>query len=592
MAYRRLKRIVFHAPIISLILSICNICYNGKAAMKKILYFVILIFTVFVFSGISKTYGDELDDINTQLKDLRTAYNQSKAATAPLEAQLNNIKERVAFIEADLARKKREIDNGYKNLEAKKIVFDKTVARNYIDSYNANWLSYFLSSSQASEIIQNIAYQKAKADQDKVIITNIALSITDLEQKKKDLESEEAKLAVIKASLDKVVIEAKTYQANLSNKIAVLSARQQEILAQRLSALGIPLFASSLGRCSSDIGKDPGFGGGFGFFTYGVPNRVGLNQYGAFGRSRAGQGYEQILRAYYNFDSIEKRDAIINVEGYHGYSLDDYVKRIYEVPNEWGNQGGMEALKAQTIAARSYALAYTNNGSGSICTTEQCQVFQDNPKGGNWEQAVNDTAGMVMIQGGNPVKAWFSSTHGGYIHSSSDIGWSATPWTKNAQDGNGNISSFSDLKNNAYDKDSPWFYCDWGSRGDYNKTAWLKSEEVADIVNVIMLARTDQSVKEHLYQTDKNTNPNPAGTDTWDAGRVKAELQNRGITPFNSVSGINVDVDWSVGRVANVHVSGDSSDPSLSGDFFKTYFNLRAPANIQIVGPLYDIERN
>ncbi|OGH24246.1 MAG: hypothetical protein A3B47_04090 [Candidatus Levybacteria bacterium RIFCSPLOWO2_01_FULL_39_24] len=560
--------------------------------MKKILYFVILIFTVFVFSGISKTYGDELDDINTQLKDLRTAYNQSKAATAPLEAQLNNIKERVAFIEADLARKKREIDNGYKNLEAKKIVFDKTVARNYIDSYNANWLSYFLSSSQASEIIQNIAYQKAKADQDKVIITNIALSITDLEQKKKDLESEEAKLAVIKASLDKVVIEAKTYQANLSNKIAVLSARQQEILAQRLSALGIPLFASSLGRCSSDIGKDPGFGGGFGFFTYGVPNRVGLNQYGAFGRSRAGQGYEQILRAYYNFDSIEKRDAIINVEGYHGYSLDDYVKRIYEVPNEWGNQGGMEALKAQTIAARSYALAYTNNGSGSICTTEQCQVFQDNPKGGNWEQAVNDTAGMVMIQGGNPVKAWFSSTHGGYIHSSSDIGWSATPWTKNAQDGNGNISSFSDLKNNAYDKDSPWFYCDWGSRGDYNKTAWLKSEEVADIVNVIMLARTDQSVKEHLYQTDKNTNPNPAGTDTWDAGRVKAELQNRGITPFNSVSGINVDVDWSVGRVANVHVSGDSSDPSLSGDFFKTYFNLRAPANIQIVGPLYDIERN
>lgn len=558
--------------------------------MKKILCLLFLLCVISLFPVIKNVYGDELDDIKTQLQNLRTAYNQSKAATAPLEAQLNSIKNRVAFIENDLVKKKKEIENGYKNLADKKMIFDKTVSKNYIESYNNNWLSYLVG-SEASGIIQNLAYQKAKADQDKVIITNIALSITDLEQKKRDLESEEVKLAAIKISLDKVVSEAKAYQATLSSQIAALSARQQQILAQRLSSLGIPLFASSLGRCSSDIGKDPGFGGGFGFFTYGVPNRVGLNQYGAFGRSRAGQGYEQILRAYYNFDSIEKRDATINVEGYRGYSLEDYVKRIYEVPNDWGSQGGMEALRAQAIAARSYALAYTNNGSGSICTTEQCQVFQDNPKGGNWEQAVNDTANMVMIQGGNPVKAWFSSTHGGYIHSSSDVGWNGTSWTKNAQDVNGSVSSFSDLKNNAYDKDSPWFYCDWGSRANYNKTAWLKSDEVADIVNAVMLARADQSVKEHLYQTDKNTNPNPAGTDTWDAGKVKTELQGRGVTPFDSISSISVDVDWGNGKVSTVHVNGNTS-ADIPGDFFKTYFNLRAPANIQIVGPLYNVERN
>jgi SpoIID/LytB domain protein len=557
--------------------------------MKKIKSLIFLTLIILAFCCISKVYGDELSDINKQLDELNAAYSQSKAATAPLESQLNDIKKRVTFIEADLAVKKQEIDTGYKNLETKKTIFDKTVSRNYIESYNNNWLSFLLSGSQANEIIQNLAYQKAKADQDKIIITNIALTISDLEQKRITLQNEETQLAEIKVKLDKVVGEARAYQTTLSNKIAVLSARQKEILNQRLSSLGIPLFASSLGRCSSDIGKDPGFGGAFGFFTYGVPNRVGLNQFGAWGRSKAGQNYEQILRAYYDFNSIEKRDATINVEGYHGYALDDYVKRIYEVPNEWGDQGGMEALRAQAIAARSYALAYTNNGSGSICTTQQCQVFQDNPKGGNWDQAVNDTAGMVMIRDGQPIKAWFSSTHGGYIHSSGDIGWSSTSWTKNAQDTNGNVSSFSDLKNNAYDKDSSWFYCDWGSRSDYNKTAWLKSEEVADIVNVIMLARADSSVNEHLYQTDKS---NPAGTDTWDAGRVKTELQNKGINPFNSVSEINVDVDWGSGKVTTVHVNGDSSDPSIAGDFFKTYFNLRAPANIQIVGPLYNVERN
>lgn len=562
--------------------------------MKKIIYPLFLILLVFVGFLFDKAYGDELDDINKQLTDLKAAYNQSKAATAPLETQLNNIKARVAFIESDLAQKKIEINNGYKNLENKKIIFDKTVTRNYIESYNNNWLSYLVG-SRATDIIQNLAYQKAKADQDKVIITNIALSITDLEEKRINLENEEVKLAATKVELDKIVTEAKKYQAVLSGQIAALSARQQEILNQRLSALGIPLFASSPGACSSDIGKDPGFGGAFGFFTYGVPNRVGLNQYGAWGRAKAGQDHNQILQAYYNFDSISSVDqgTQIHVTG-NGIdwtgSLEDYVKRIYEVPDSW-TDNNLAALKAQAIAARSYVMSYTNNGQNSICPTDHCQVFKTDPKGGNWDSAVNQTAGQVMISGGSPIKAWFSSTHGGYIHSSGDIGWNGTSWTKNAQDANGGISSFSDLKNNAYDKDSPWFYCDWGSRSDYNKTAWLKPSEVADIVNVIMLARADQSVKEHLYQTDKNTNPNPAGTDTWDANRVKTELQNRSITPFNSVSGINVDVDWSNGKVTTVHVNGNASDPSISGDFFKTYFNLRAPANIQIVGPLYNVER-
>lgn len=562
--------------------------------MKKIIYPVFLILLVFVGFLFDKAYGDELDDINKQLTDLKAAYNQSKAATAPLETQLNNIKARVAFIESDLAQKKIEINNGYKNLENKKIIFDKTVTRNYIESYNNNWLSYLVG-SRATDIIQNLAYQKAKADQDKVIITNIALSITDLEEKRISLENEEIKLAATKVELDKIVTEAKKYQAVLSGQIAALSARQQEILNQRLSALGIPLFASSPGACSSDIGKDPGFGGAFGFFTYGVPNRVGLNQYGAWGRAKAGQDQNQILQAYYNFDSISSVDqgTQIHVTG-NGIdwtgSLEDYVKRIYEVPDSW-TDNNLAALKAQAIAARSYVMSYTNNGQNSICPTDHCQVFKTDPKGGNWDSAVNQTAGQVMISGGSPIKAWFSSTHGGYIHSSGDIGWNGTSWTKNAQDANGGISSFSDLKNNAYDKDSPWFYCDWGSRSEYNKTAWLKPSEVADIVNVIMLARADQSVKEHLYQTDKNTNPNPAGTDTWDADRVKTELQNRSITPFNSVSGINMDVDWSNGKVTTVHVNGNASDPSISGDFFKTYFNLRAPANIQIVGPLYNVER-
>lgn len=530
---------------------------------------------------------NDLNVLNTCLDNLNSELNQSQAATAPLEAQVTAIKARVGVIESSLIKKKKDIDDGYKNLAKQQIVLNLAIRNFYIKSYYNSPILIFLSAANATQITRVLAYQKAAADQDKAIITNIALSINSLQQQQKDLENEEATLAITKSKLDKVVADAKAYQTTLSNQIAVLSAKQQQILSQRLASLNIPLYANTSGGCSSDIGKNPGFSNAFAFFTYGVPNRVGLNQYGAFGRAKAGQSFDTILRAYYNFDSYQTYNTNINVDGNGSFSLDDYVKRVYEVPNSWGDQGGMEALKAQAIAVRSYALAYTNNGQGSICTTQSCQVFQNQDKGGNWDAAVDATAGQAMVQGGNPIKAFFSSTHGGYVHTTADIGWSNTSYTKSGQDTSGGVGNFGDLNNNAYDKDSPWFYCDWGSRSGNNNTAWMQSSEIADIANVLMLAQRDGGTKEHLYQADK---PNPAGTDTWDSGRVKTELQSRGGTPFGNVSNVSISADFGSGNTTSVTVSGDGGSQTFSGSDFKTYFNLRAPANIQIVGPLYNIE--
>ena len=125
-----------------------------------------------------------------------------------------------------------------------------------------------------------------------------------------------------------------------------------------------------------------------------------MNQYGAWGRAKQGQNETQILQAYYNYDEIKKWDTNIEirVDGVGNYKLEEYVKRLYEVPDSW-TDNNLAVLKAQAIAARSYVLAYTNNGQGSICSTENCQVVKSEPKGGNWEQAVNQTEGLVMAQG-------------------------------------------------------------------------------------------------------------------------------------------------------------------------------------------------
>lgn len=573
--------------------------------MKHRLLFLsifLLFFSLASFLFIQKISSDELDEINKQLNDLTNALNMSKAATAPLESQLNSmkkqiagIKSKVSLIEDDISLKKKNIDDGYKNLKKQEEILYKTIQNFYIKSYYNSPFITLLSSDDASEITQILAYQKAATDQDKAIITNIALSIHDLEIKKQNLEEEQKKLIAIKANLDeqsqkldKIVLGAKEYQAKLTSQIAQLSQKQQQLLAQKLGSLNLP---SSLGSgplfCTDDRKLDPGFSPAFAFFTFGIPHRVGMNQYGADGRARSGQSSEDILRAYFDNISFETRDpnTRIRVQGYGEMNLDDYMLGIYEMPNSFH----IEALKAQAIAARSYALAYTNNGAKEICTTQACQVYKGGNKGGAWEQAVRETSGKVITNGGQIITAWYASTAGGYLFRNDDV-WGGTqrPWTKRMRDTNGDIQSFEDLLNKSYDKDSPCLYSAQGFRNEYAKSAWLKKEEVADIINILMLAKADSSTQTHLSQLDK---PNPDGVDTWDKDRVKQELRNRGISPFSSIDSTSIDWDKGLGKTNSITFTGDGGSKTFDGGEFRSYFNLRAPANIQIVGPLYNVER-
>lgn len=568
--------------------------------MKKILVSLLCflyISALVVF--LNPVYSDELDDLTKKISELKESLEMSKKATVPLESQVNSLKkqitgieDRVAFIESDIKKKREIIDKGYKDLAYQKEIFNRTVRNYYIKNYLFSPLLIFLSTNDASQVTRLLTYQKKDTEQDKAIITTIAIKVSDLEVRKQKLEQEEKRLASVKVQLgkdkdelEKIVLGAKKYQASLSSEIAQLSAKQQQLLAQKLGSLNLP---TSLGAgplyCTDDRKIDPGFSPGFAFFTFGIPHRVGMNQYGANGRANAGQNHEDILRAYFDGFGFETRSSRIKVQGYGEMDLEEYMLGIYEMPNSFH----MEALKAQAIAARSYALSYTNNGEKEICTTQSCQVYKGGNKGGTWEQAVRETSGKVMVSGGGVITAWYASTAGGYLFKSSDVGWSDRSWTKRLRDTTGDVSSFQDLIEKAYDKESPCFYAAQGFRGEFGKSAWLKQSEVADIVNVLLLAKADSSTQTHLSQVDK---PNPDGAETYDHERVKQELRSRSITPYNSINNVSIDWDSGVGKTNTITFSGDSGTNSFSGDEFKNYFNLRAPANIQIVGPLFNVEK-
>ncbi len=98
--------------------------------------------------------------------------------------------------------------------------------------------------------------------------------------------------------------------------------------------------------------------------------------------------------------------------------FEDYLRGIAEVPNGWP----VEALKAQAIAARTYALhemrsrqseAATRLGA-DICPTQSCQVYlgleKERSEGGQrWVAAVEATRGQVLLRKGQPIRAMYSA---------------------------------------------------------------------------------------------------------------------------------------------------------------------------------------
>lgn len=534
-----------------------------------------------------KDYDCQISELQRDIDQIAPAHEKNKAELASLRKKIGDIRAKIGSITTQLNALEKSIEDRSEKLAIREDLFAEKSRHHYMVLRQYDPLAPFLLADSVVDLIRQIAIRQRIIAEDQKQILELAEQIVSLEKDRETLQKSRISLTSAQANLDKKAEFLAGEVSKVESYIASLTSKQQQLLAQKLASLNLP---TSLGAgpllCTDDRKLEPGFSPAFAFFTYGIPHRVGMNQYGAYGRAKAGQNYQDILRVYYEGISFEKRPNInIKVRGYGEMPLEQYLLGVYEMPNSWP----AEAQKAQAVAARSYALAYTGGGAREICTTQACQVYKGGNKGGSWEGAVKATEGEVLVHGGEVITAWYASTFGGYGFTSGDVWQNNKPWTKRVRDTTGDVGSFGDINDKSYDKESPCFYAAQGFRKEYAKSAWLKKEELADIVNVLLLGKADPSVQKHLSQTDK---PNPDGVETWDAGRVKQELKNRGVTAFNSVSSATVGSwDTGVGRTTTVAVNGDGGTQTFSGDEFRTLFNLRAPANIQIVGPLYNVEK-
>ena len=104
---------------------------------------------------------------------------------------------------------------------------------------------------------------------------------------------------------------------------------------------------------------------------------------------------------------------------------EDYVKGVlpYEMSPSWP----LEALKAQAVCARTYALLQTKHRDSyrfDVCTTTDCQVYQGaNQASALTDRAVEETAGMAAMYGGKYAETYYYASNGGASESSENV-WS------------------------------------------------------------------------------------------------------------------------------------------------------------------------
>lgn len=116
--------------------------------------------------------------------------------------------------------------------------------------------------------------------------------------------------------------------------------------------------------------------------------------------------------------SIEIRRSPSGLTVVNELDLEEYLLGIREVPGSWP----MEALKAQVVAARTYALWEMQRGRWvaegyDICPTVACQVFAgdhaDGETGLRWAEAVRATEGQVLLDNGGPALTRYHASSGG-----------------------------------------------------------------------------------------------------------------------------------------------------------------------------------
>ena len=102
-------------------------------------------------------------------------------------------------------------------------------------------------------------------------------------------------------------------------------------------------------------------------------------------------------------------------------SFAEYLKGV--LPHEIGANSPLEALKAQAVIARTWAIYNSNRFKADkfhLCVTTQCQVYKPQIANENIKKAIKNTQNEVLVFEDKPINAFYHGSNGGISASSSE----------------------------------------------------------------------------------------------------------------------------------------------------------------------------
>lgn len=544
-----------------------------------------------------------LEEIEAKIKEISSSNYSVSQKIFLLNDEIDGVQEKIDAKTKEINEKLEEINEKEEILSQKQTSLDALTFELYKE-YRFGIANLFFSGESIDDIIQSLYIKKTAISVLKDEIESVSGEFSNLAEAKSNLENEQKQLDEEKSELDDsydlLIAEKKTLQAQLSQQYSEKSSVEKTIggITKEISELQNYLLIAKSGGTVVDANSLPPStstaslqyfnanapSGTFAVFSFGAyTHRNGMSQWGAWERSREGQTYQEILAAYYPNTSIATNLVKINgtyetimenisINGYGTQSFEDYyLLGIREINPAWNTTDNMNVLKAQVIAARTYAVKRTNNGDYSICTTTACQVFSTTLYTGAWATAVAETRGMVLVNSdGTPATAEYAAVHGGWTnYIGFDVKSGSGDWISRAWESLSGVN---------------WFYRNWY---DYNGSSynacsshpnpWLTSEEMADILNAYFYwIQSGESEDPRLVSVDVSTcwgqSANPYSM---------SELRSLVSNPISKVNNVvTTNSNGSTTSITFYTNAGNFTITDITG--FKTVFNMRAPGYFSI----------
>lgn len=553
-----------------------------------------------------------LKGIEKKIAEIRGSNNSLGKKISLMTAEIESLKANIAKVEEDMDKKIKEIEEKQKELEQVKKFLDDVSGDLYIQSRN-RLPAFFLLGEGWNDILRGafvksstISFLKEKIEKINGDFSSLSDAKALLDKEKEDLDAQKKDLDASYALLNE---ERRKLQAELSRQHSERGVLSAEItdLSKKVSQLQAALIAArSAGIVSSggstgtvlgtSISQAPS--GYFGVFSIGAyTHRNGMSQWGARARADAGQNYRTLLNVYYpgaTFVEGYKEPETIWVKGkgvdcnnkakdYNiKISFQEYMNSIYEMPASWN----IEALKAQAVAARTYALHKVRT-QGFVIPNQSNQVYKNCQNATGWRNAVAQTRGQVLTKKGVVFATEYAAVHGAW---GNHVGWDTVS-------GNGK-----NWFNDAWEKKSGvnWFYRSWYVNGSGTKgetcghSPFLSQQEMLLLVNGYLikndigLKRTPD--KSRLLPSDfekcpgRLDYPDPkAKPPRLPTGKIPyslAEMQSLLSNPVRSIS--NVNVAFGNGTTNTVVFYTNRGIVTISGERFKDIYNQMAPGHMRI----------